>query len=70
MARTEFQYDSVSLASEVEEAVRVLRNGGVVAFPTDTLYGLGANVFDPSAIECLFAIKERPAGLGPAGLDR
>ena len=63
VARTQFQYDSVSLTSEVEEAVRVLRTGGVVAFPTDTLYGLGANVFDPSAIERLFAIKERPAGL-------
>ena len=63
VARTEFQYDSVSLISEVEKAVRVLRTGGVVAFPTDTLYGLGANVFDPLAIERLFAIKERPAGL-------
>ena len=48
---------------EVEQAVRALRNGGVVALPTDTLYGLGADVFSQSAVEAIFAIKERPSGL-------
>ena len=48
---------------EVEQAVRALRSGGVVAFPTDTLYGLGADVFNPAAVEAIFAIKERPLGL-------
>ncbi len=47
----------------VEQAVRALRSGGVVAFPTDTLYGLGADVFNPAAVEAIFAIKERPLGL-------
>lgn len=46
-----------------EKAVQVLRSGGVVAFPTDTLYGLGADVFCTSAVERVFAIKERPAGM-------
>lgn len=46
-----------------EKAVQVLRSGGVVAFPTDTLYGLGADVFCTPAIERVFAIKERPAGM-------
>ena len=48
---------------EVEQAVRALRSGGVVAFPTDTLYGLGADVFNPAAVESIFRIKERPSGL-------
>ena len=43
--------------------MRVLRNGGVVAFPTDTLYGLGSDIFNAAAVEKIFAIKERPAGL-------
>ena len=46
-----------------EKAVQVLRSGGVVAFPTDTLYGLGADVFCTPAIERVFAIKERAAGM-------
>ena len=46
-----------------ERAVQVLRSGGVVAFPTDTLYGLGADVFCTAAVEQVFAIKERPAGM-------
>lgn len=44
-------------------AVRCLREGGVVAIPTDTLYGLSADAFNPDAIERVFAIKERPEGL-------
>ena len=46
-----------------EKAVQVLRSGGVVAFPTDTLYGLGADVFCTTAVERVFAIKERPVGV-------
>ena len=48
---------------DIEQAVRCLRSGGVVAFPTDTLYGLGADAFNPSALERVFAIKERQSGL-------
>ena len=40
-----------------------MREGGVVAIPTDTLYGLAADAFNPEAIERVFAIKERPEGL-------
>jgi L-threonylcarbamoyladenylate synthase len=45
---------------DLEKAARLLRNGGVVAFPTETVYGLGANALDPAAVERIFAIKERP----------
>ena len=41
----------------------MLQGGGVVAVPTDTLYGLAADVFNADAIEKVFAIKERPEGL-------
>ncbi|MCL4394599.1 MAG: L-threonylcarbamoyladenylate synthase [Chloroflexi bacterium] len=41
-------------------AVRLLQNGKVVAYPTDTVYGLGANGFDERAIEQLYVVKERP----------
>ncbi len=48
---------------EIDVAVRQLRSGGVIAFPTDTLYGLGADLFDEAALERIFAIKGRPADL-------
>ena len=35
---------------QIARAVRILKKGGVVAFPTDTLYGLGANAFDEDAV--------------------
>ncbi len=44
----------------LEEALEVLREGGLVAFPTETVYGLGARLFDPRALERLFAVKGRP----------
>ena len=47
----------------LEAAVQCLRNGGVAAIPTDTLYGLAADAFNAEAIERVFAIKERPEGM-------
>jgi L-threonylcarbamoyladenylate synthase len=48
---------------DIQEAVKLLKTGGVVVFPTDTLYGLGADVFSVSALERVFFIKGRPLGL-------
>ena len=45
---------------DIARAAEILRNGGTVAFPTETVYGLGANALDPSAIANIFAAKERP----------
>jgi L-threonylcarbamoyladenylate synthase len=42
-------------------ARRLLREGEVVAFPTDTVYGLGANAFERFAVRQIFALKKRPA---------
>ncbi len=44
----------------VARAAAVLRQGGVVAFPTETVYGLGAAAFDPAAVARVFEIKQRP----------
>ena len=48
---------------DLERAVRVLKDGGVVAIPTDTLYGLAADVFNLAAIDRVFDIKGRPQDL-------
>ena len=45
----------------IREAADVLRRGGLVAFPTETVYGLGANAFDVAAVETIFAAKDRPS---------
>lgn len=45
----------------LERAAAVLRDGGVVAFPTETVYGLGANAFDARAVARVFEIKRRPS---------
>jgi L-threonylcarbamoyladenylate synthase len=47
-------------ASEIQTALEILQNGGIVAFPTDTVYGLGALAFDNSAIESIYTAKDRP----------
>ncbi len=45
----------------IEQAAQVIRDGGLVAFPTETVYGLGANATNPAAVERIFSAKERPA---------
>jgi L-threonylcarbamoyladenylate synthase len=45
----------------IDEAARILRTGGTVAFPTETVYGLGALGLDPDALARIFVAKERPA---------
>lgn len=44
----------------IERAVAIIQNGGVVGLPTETVYGLGANAFDSSAVEKIFEAKGRP----------
>ena len=44
----------------INEAVETLRDGGLVAFPTETVYGLGADARNPEAIKKIFAAKRRP----------
>lgn len=44
------------------QAAEAIRAGGVVAYPTETVYGLGADPFNPAALDALFALKRRDAG--------
>ncbi|MEO8099538.1 MAG: L-threonylcarbamoyladenylate synthase [Acidobacteriota bacterium] len=45
----------------ISEAARLLRAGNVVAFPTETVYGLGANALDAAAVAKVYALKGRPS---------
>lgn len=47
-------------SAQVQEAADILKDGGLVAFPTETVYGLGANGLDPQAVSAIFAAKGRP----------
>ncbi|MEE9404581.1 MAG: L-threonylcarbamoyladenylate synthase [Algisphaera sp.] len=47
-------------SAEIQHAAELLRSGGLVAFPTETVYGLGANACDANAVAHIFASKQRP----------
>jgi L-threonylcarbamoyladenylate synthase len=47
--------ESIRIAGEI------IRGGGLVAFPTETVYGLGANALDPEAVAKIFEAKQRPS---------
>ena len=47
-------------ANEIQAALKILQNSGIVAFPTDTVYGLGALAFNNNAIESIYKAKNRP----------
>src|SRR5260370_6771270 len=49
-------------SEELQRAADLIRSGELVAFPTETVYGLGANALDVSAVEKIYAAKGRPAG--------
>ena len=51
------------MRQQIETALLVLRRGGLVAYPTDTVYGLGADAANPEAVRRIFAAKRRPADL-------
>jgi len=48
------------LQQGIEKGVKILQRGGVIAFPTDTVYGLGADAFNATAVERIYEIKNRP----------
>lgn len=55
------QRDQVSLSNDLEQAVTALRAGGLIALPTETVYGLGADASNELAVRRIFAAKGRPA---------
>ena len=51
------------IEKQIEKAVAILKNGGLVAYPTDTVYGLGACMTDTAAVDRIFQVKGRPKGM-------
>ncbi|HUZ05512.1 MAG TPA: L-threonylcarbamoyladenylate synthase [Acidobacteriaceae bacterium] len=55
------QLDTVSGREVIAQAAAILRAGGTVAFPTETVYGLGANALDVASVAKIFVAKQRPS---------
>jgi L-threonylcarbamoyladenylate synthase len=53
--------DSAEAQHALDRAAEIIRGGGLVAFPTETVYGLGANALDAAAVERIFVAKQRPS---------
>jgi len=51
------------MEQQIEQAIEILKRGGIVAFPTDTVYGLGANALDEGAVLRVYEAKGRPRHL-------
>jgi len=49
------------IREEIRKAAEIIRSGGLVVFPTETVYGLGANALDAVAVQKIYALKGRPA---------
>lgn len=54
---------SSTIQRQVEKGIAILRQGGLVAFPTDTVYGLGASMTLPQAVARVYAVKARPQSM-------
>ena len=55
---------NTELLAQIDAAADALRTGGVVAYPTEAVYGLGCDPFDRDAFDEIFALKERPPTQG------
>ena len=54
---------SLDIQKQIEMGISILKQGGLVAYPTDTVYGLGAGVNIPKAVERVYKVKERPSDM-------
>lgn len=61
LSLSEFDLQSKTATAVIDRVTSLWRSGGIVAFATETVYGLGANAFDAEAVERIFAAKQRPA---------
>ena len=60
--RNDYDLPAHTLA-EVKKCAGILRTGGIAAYPTDTVYGLGADVYNDGAVKKIFIAKQRPLNL-------
>ncbi|MEE8412930.1 MAG: L-threonylcarbamoyladenylate synthase, partial [Dehalococcoidales bacterium] len=54
---------SLNIQEQIEKGISILKQGGIIAFPTDTVYGLGASAVLPQAIERIYSVKKRPRNM-------
>jgi L-threonylcarbamoyladenylate synthase len=54
---------STKTALQLDRAIEILKSGGIVAFPTDTVYGLGGDAFNSEVAERIYRVKQRPRSL-------
>ena len=52
--------DILKEEDKIKEAAQIIKNGGIVAFPTETVYGLGADALNEEAVKKIFIAKGRP----------
>src|SRR5262245_62722689 len=57
----EGRWSHMATDADISRAAEILQGGGLVAFPTETVYGLGADADNPAALARLYAVKGRPA---------
>jgi L-threonylcarbamoyladenylate synthase len=55
--------DSTTLTKQTDAGIEILKRGGVVAYPTDTVYGLGASIALPDAVDRVYTVKSRPRNM-------
>ena len=54
---------SLEIQAQIEQGIAILKRGGIVAYPTDTVYGLGASASLPQAVQRIYKVKERPQNM-------
>ncbi|MDD5038686.1 MAG: Sua5/YciO/YrdC/YwlC family protein, partial [Dehalococcoidales bacterium] len=54
---------SLDIQQQIKRGIAILKRGGLVAFPTDTVYGLGAGMSLPQAVARVYEVKERPRNM-------
>jgi L-threonylcarbamoyladenylate synthase len=54
---------SAPLGEQIEKGIQIIRRGGVLAYPTDTVYGLGAGAYHEAGVRRVFEIKKRPLSM-------
>jgi len=55
-------------SEDIKRAAEIIREGGLVTFPTETVYGLGADALNPHAVARIFEVKNRPQKMRGAAL--
>ena len=54
---------SLNIQEQIDKGVSILKQGGIIAYPTDTVYGLGTGIGFPQAIKQIYEVKERPLNM-------